>query len=97
MQNTSIPPNTGDNGRWLFETSAFVNTVNYEEKCLNWYIGEASSATLFSFYADLVTPQCPCDLFSVVLDRRFSYYSFTANGEVCFISRIPRFLSAKVR
>ena len=77
------------------ETSTFVNTVNYEQKCYDWYSNEYTNIQLYNYYANSLTPPCPCDMWSVLFDRRFSYFQY-AYDNYCFISRIPKSKSAKV-
>jgi len=89
---------TGVNGRWLLTTSQDSGGVSSDgQKCLDWYAKEKADL-LNIMTTSFSTPQCPCDLFGMFIDRRFGYDRDTSIRHVkaCFYSRLPTGHSAKV-
>ena len=90
----------GVSGRWLLMTSKDSGGVtNDAQKCLDWYANEQRSIYKILMISAF-TPQCPCDLFGMRLERRFRFDWATSRStgfsKYCFYSRLPTTRASKV-
>ena len=70
----------------LYQISVSQSFIEAQKRmCVEWY---SSDIERFGENVAFITPPCPCSLFQVIFDRRYSLLSFR-NNLICYSLRFP--------
>ncbi|KAI0210407.1 Mucin-like protein [Lamellibrachia satsuma] len=84
--------NTGERGRYMFRVASGSQSINYDQKCYNWYAKEMRRISLVRYYWRQ-TLVCPCDMRLAMMDGRWTFdktqFDETNSERRCMYERIP--------
>ena len=88
---------SGEDGRYLYRVASGKpdpGAINYEAKCLDWYLSQNME---YIWFQKMFTLSCPCDRRLALLDRRWQWdrhQKWSESQISCFYQRNMRFTSA---